>query len=458
MFERKNPIIMGRIRLENIKEGKERDKFDGVVAHMEMRVRNGKRRKVCHLQCYTIICVLSIGALSGLILMAAQAEIALANRLKGNITDKLEVTPRNNSVDAKIEHELVESKNTSAGNISISINGMVTHHDYREIDAGNDSKNEMLDTHVHYVNTQIRGNDELLTDIGYTRPKRGAVADFIKDSTELVSSLGNVKNFMFSLIKPIFKSLGRNQNLPILESFTNRVLPQTGFQGHVRGNLIKQKVANGFYQQAIEILEKHRVKVDVNKVSELRERPTVHGPLGFVPSENTKDMSSATYKQCKKLLPPIDTLIMERLRSQTSVSTSLMQSLHDDIRFHIREELVRAESHLKRLREEADIIEGIVSELVIEHFWKRIAIIIVCGCTFIVCLIAVWAIKKCQIQQSECCADIIEKMESALEQICQASNTDAHRKALTALDYVDMSGVRSPSLSPGLSRALTVRR
>ena len=104
------------------------------------------------------------------------------------------------------------------------------------------------------------------------------------------------------------------------------------------------------------------------------------------------------------------------------------------------------------------MIEGIVSELVIEHFWERIAIIIVCGCTFIVCVIAVWAIKKCQVQQSECCADIIEKMESALEQICQASNTDANRKALTALDYVDMSGVRSPSLSPGLSRALTVRR
>ena len=105
MFERKNPIITGRIRLENIKEDKERDKFDGVVAHMEMRVRNGKRRKVCHLQCYTIICVLSIGALSGLILMAAQAEITLANRLKGNITDKLEIAPRNNSIDEETEHK-----------------------------------------------------------------------------------------------------------------------------------------------------------------------------------------------------------------------------------------------------------------------------------------------------------------------------------------------------------------
>jgi len=180
MFEKKNPIITGRARLENIKGDKEKDKFDSVVEYMEMYVKDGKKRKVCHLRCYTIICVLSIGALSGLILMAAQAEIALANRLKGNINNKLEVTPRNNSVDARIEHESVRNKNTSTGNISVSINDMRTHHNYGEIDAGNDSKNEVLDTHVHYVNTQIRGDDELLTDIGYTRPKRGAVADFIK--------------------------------------------------------------------------------------------------------------------------------------------------------------------------------------------------------------------------------------------------------------------------------------
>ena len=49
---------------------------------------------------------------------------------------------------------------------------------------------------------------------------------------------------------------------------------------------------------------------------------------------------------------------------------------------------------------------------------------------------------------------LLKKIESTLELVNQANNTDANRKALTAFDYVDMSGIRSPSLSPGLNRAL----
>ena len=158
------------------------------------------------------------------------------------------------------------------------------------------------------------------------------------------------------------------------------------------------------------------------------------------------------------MLPHIDTLIMERLRSQTSISTSLMQSLYADMKSHIREEIDTAEKHLKRLREEANLIEGILSELMVEHFWERIVIIVVCGCTFIVCVIAVWAIKKCQMQQSVCCAEMIEKMESILEQVCQSSNNSAARRTTTSFDYMDMGGTRPPGLSPGLSRALVVRK
>ena len=225
------------------------------------------------------------------------------------------------------------------------------------------------------------------------------------------------------------------------------MLPQTGFQSHARGNLIKQKVESGFYQQAIDIMEKHRVKIDVDKLSKLKERPENH-----VPSEEGDAISSSTYKQCKKMLPHIDTLIVERLRSQTSVSTSLMQSLYADMKVHIREELDIAEKHLEKLKGEADLIEGILSDLVIEHFWERIVIIVVCGCTFIVCVIAVWAIKKCQMQQSVCCAEMTEKMESILEQVCQSNGNNAARRATTSFDFM---GETRP---PGLSRALVVRK
>ena len=305
MFERKNPIIMGRIRLENIKEDEEKEKFDAVVAQMERRVRNGRRRKVCHLQWYTVICVLSIGTLSGLILTAAQIEIVLANKARdrslGNITDRLRVNNDNNSDQVEIKQGSVGDKNVSMGNIaSILINSSVISHSDREIDVGDDSKNKISDTNIYHMNGQINGDDEFVNDKGGARSKRGVVSDFIGDGSELLGSLGNVKNFMFSLARPILKSLGRNQNMRVLQGFTNRMLPQTGFQSHARGNLIKQKVENGFYQQAIDIMGKHRVKIDVDKLSEL-------------PDDGTNEGSSTTYKQCKKMLPHIDTLIAERL-------------------------------------------------------------------------------------------------------------------------------------------------
>ena len=155
------------------------------------------------------------------------------------------------------------------------------------------------------------------------------------------------------------------------------------------------------------------------------------------------------------MVPRIDSLIMERLRSQNSVTTSLMQALYDDTKYHVREELDRAEHNLKKLKQEADIIEAIVSELILEHFWERIIIIIICGFTFVVCVVAVLAIKRCQLQQGKCSEGITEKIESTLEVVNQVNNTEANRKALTAFDYVDMSRIRSqPSLSPGLDRAL----
>ena len=43
MSEKKNPIITGRARLENIKGDKEKDKFDSVVEYMKMHVKDGKK-------------------------------------------------------------------------------------------------------------------------------------------------------------------------------------------------------------------------------------------------------------------------------------------------------------------------------------------------------------------------------------------------------------------------------
>ena len=250
---------------------------------------------------------------------------------------------------------------------------------------------------------------------------------------------------MFSLAKPIIKSLGKNQNLKVLQGFTNRVIPQTGFQSHARGNIIKQKINKGFYQDAIDIMNRHRVKVDVDKISELPQD-------GYYGTRAFADQAK-TYGECKKMLPAIDTLIAERLRSQTSISTSLMQSLYSDMKNHVKEEVDMAEAHLAKLKEEADLIEDILSDLVLEHFWERMAIIAISGSTFIVCVVAVWAIKKSQLQQSECCMELTTKIETVLEQGRNVSRSESDRRATNLFNY-DIPKYQSPSMS----RALVVKK
>ena len=152
------------------------------------------------------------------------------------------------------------------------------------------------------------------------------------------------------------------------------------------------------------------------------------------------------------MLPAIDTLISERLRSQTSVSTSLMESLYSDMKSHVKEEVDMAETYLAKLKEEAELIENILADLVLEHFYERMAIIAISGCTFVVCVVAVWAIKKSQLQQRECCTELTNRIEIILEQGRNLSRSDSDRRANT-FNY-DTPKYQSPDMS----RALVIRK
>ena len=60
-----------------------------------------------------------------------------------------------------------------------------------------------------------------------------------------------------------------------------------------------------------------------------------------------------------------------------------------------------------------------LSDLVTESLWERIAIAAVCCGTLIVCVLAVWIIRKSQIMQQEYCTDMTSKMDMIAEQNSQ---------------------------------------
>ena len=122
---------------------------------------------------------------------------------------------------------------------------------------------------------------------------------------------------------------------------------------------------------------------------------------------------------CRLIVPSIDRLLTERLQSQTTIATSLMQSLYVDIKAHVRTELDAAEEQLNKLGAEADMLGEKLSDLMEENFWERIIIFLVCGGTLIICILAIWTIRKSQLLQKEYCSGITSKIEEIAEQYSQ---------------------------------------
>merc|ERR1712030_278470 len=108
--------------------------------------------------------------------------------------------------------------------------------------------------------------------------------------------------------------------------------------------------------------------------------------------------------------------------------TSLLQSLYVDIKKHIRKELEVAEEQLSVLGKETDMLGEMLSDLVKESLWERIAIFVVCCGTLVVCVLAVWIIRKYQIMQQEYCTEMTSKMDMLTEQNSQMNRKYPFRR------------------------------
>ena len=258
--------------------------------------------------------------------------------------------------------------------------------------------------------------------------------DPVNASQGLGTPLGSIKKFMFALANPIFQSLRRNENIRVFKKFTSFIIPQTGLQSHARGGLVRQQVENGNYQQALDTLKEHRMQVDMDR---LFSQPWNH--------------ASITYGECRKIIPSLDYLLMERLKAQTTVTTSLLQSLYIDIKKYIRKELEVAEEYLGELGKETDMLGEMLSDLVKESLWERITIFIVCCGTLIMCVLAIWIIRQSQMMQQEYCTNITEKMDLLAEQNSQLSKRHLLRPRPSHFSF---SG-ESPT--PNINRKVVMR-
>ena len=93
------------------------------------------------------------------------------------------------------------------------------------------------------------------------------------------------------------------------------------------------------------------------------------------------------YRQCRKTLPHVDTLLAERLKGQSVVETSLMQALFSEVKSIIRFEVVKV---LKEIKEKVDAADIQIDDLNLDHFIDRIVMYIVCGGNLLMCGITIY--------------------------------------------------------------------
>ena len=247
---------------------------------------------------------------------------------------------------------------------------------------------------------------DLVLDLDHSevgnRTKRDAVGEvvgnIVQGGARAMMSGGTIKDFAFNLLGPILQSLNRDNNVHAVKGFTRRFLPQTGFQSHDRGEIIKSYVQDGHLQDAVNVMAQHRKKMIFNGISD-GESKTANGK-GFL-----------------KLIPHLDYIITERLKTQTSVTTSLNQALFSEIKSHLKVDMEIAAEHIRKLERQANVLDEILTDLTEEEFNSRIGVFAMFSLTLVVCGIAVWGIKTSQDKQEKIRRELMRKIDMIIERV-----------------------------------------
>ena len=136
-----------------------------------------------------------------------------------------------------------------------------------------------------------------------------------------------------------------------------------------------EAVEDGDFCGALDKMAAHRRKFQVDGLWKLQDI----GKVGEV------------YRQCRKTLWHVDTLLKERLKSQSSVETSLLQALFSETKAIIRSEVVKVLKEIKKKVDEADLELG---GLNIDHFVDRIVTWAVSGATMLLCIVTIYLFLK----------------------------------------------------------------
>ena len=221
-------------------------------------------------------------------------------------------------------------------------------------------------------------DDEDVTSTGnheIVREKRG-LGELIQTGADIASATGTVKQFLVDLVGPVFKGLHKDGNTGAIRSFTKKVLPWTGYNAHKRGHEVRDFIKENNFQGVLDSFQSNMVEFN---------------PRGLWAKEKPSTVSDV-YRQTRRILPHLDSILVERLRSTTAVTTSLIQAVVRDVKELVSKDMTQTADKLGEILGGAKQILEVVQE-VFNHN-DRIVVCALLGAVLVVCLVSMYWVYR----------------------------------------------------------------
>ena len=167
------------------------------------------------------------------------------------------------------------------------------------------------------------------------------------------------------------------------KAVAKHIIPYTGLKDHGTGHIVKQLLHQGNVSQAISTLKDNTADFNPNNMWVNEPLPS---PDSIIPHDQMNNYQ--VYMAARKTLPYIDTMLTDRLKSQSIVDSSLTTALFSGLKKGLNKDLTAAGNKLQEVL--ANTIDSLEEQQV-----DRITIYSACGLILIVSLSGILIVVRC---------------------------------------------------------------
>ena len=220
-------------------------------------------------------------------------------------------------------------------------------------------------------------------EIEKAKPKVKRQIGVIASSLLGMAKSGAMRGFLFNLVGPVLKNLVSGGHKHAVKQVAKHIIPYTGLKDHDTAQDVHQLLHEGNVSHAIQTLKNSTAKFRPQNLWLEEPMPHKDSIISY------KGMNSyQVYRSARKILPYIDHMLTDRLKSQSIVDTSLTTALFGGLKKSLNLDLTTAGEKLQKV-----LVNTLSS--IDEHQIDRITIYSICSLILIVSLAGIGLVIRC---------------------------------------------------------------